>query len=177
MTPLPRTCQRVDGSAYLNHVELTRRTPDAGLPARLSAQLLAQLHDTLRDDPLMHQGGSDDLLGPHDDIPLAHEEWGIDFGAGIAVIVDDVPMGVRPDEAHGRIRLLMLANDVSLCNLIPAELAKGTGFLQSKPATGFSPVAVTPAELGNAWRCGQLGTVTLSTSRTRASTWLSISRN
>ncbi len=148
MAPLPRACQRVAGSAYLNHVELTRRTPDAGLAA--------QLRDTLRDDPLMQQGGSDDLLGPHDDILLAHEEWGIDFGAGVAVIVDDVPMGATPDEAHGRIRLLMLANDVSLRNLIPAELAKGAGFLQSTPATGFSPVAVTPDELGDAWRGGKV---------------------
>jgi fumarylacetoacetate (FAA) hydrolase len=156
MAPLPRAYQKVEGAAYPNHVELVRRTLDAGLPAQVSAQLSAHLRDTSSDDPLMHQGGSDDFLGPHDDILLAHEEWGIDFGAGLAVIVDDVPMGATPDEAHGRIRLLMLANDVSLRQLIPAELAKGAGLLQSKPATGFSPVAVTPDELGDAWRGGKV---------------------
>jgi fumarylacetoacetate (FAA) hydrolase len=104
----------------------------------------------------MYQGGSDDLLGPMDDIVLAHEEWGIDFEAEVAVITGDVTMGATPDEAHQQIRLLMLANDVSLRNLIPPELAKGFGFFQSKPATGFSPVAVTPDELGDAWEGGKV---------------------
>lgn len=144
MAPLPRAFQWADGSAYLNHVELVRRARNAEMP------------ESFRDDPLMVQGGSDDFLGPHDDIVLAHEEWGIDFEAEVAVITDDVPMGATPDEAHGRIRLLMLVNDVSLRNLIPAELAKGFGFLQSKPATSFSPVAVTPDELGDAWRGGKV---------------------
>ncbi|MFC3459240.1 fumarylacetoacetate hydrolase family protein [Massilia haematophila] len=144
MAPLPRAFQWADGSAYLNHVELVRRARNAEMP------------ESFRDDPLMVQGGSDDFLGPHDDIVLAHEEWGIDFEAEVAVVTDDVPMGATPDEAHGRIRLLMLANDVSLRNLIPAELAKGFGFLQSKPATSFSPVAVTPDELGDAWRGGKV---------------------
>jgi len=144
MAPLPRAFQWADGSAYLNHVELVRRARNAEMP------------ESFRDDPLMVQGGSDDFLGPHDDIVLAHEEWGIDFEAEVAVVTDDVPMGATPDEAHGRIRLLMLVNDVSLRNLIPAELAKGFGFLQSKPATSFSPVAVTPDELGDAWRGGKV---------------------
>ena len=104
----------------------------------------------------MYQGGSDDFIGPMDDIVLAHEEWGIDFEAEVAVVTGDVPMGSTPDEAHGQIRLLMLANDVSLRNLIPDELAKGFGFLQSKPATSFAPVAVTPDELGEAWRGGKV---------------------
>ena len=108
------------------------------------------------EDPLMYQGGSDDFLGPHDDIVLAHEEWGIDFEAEVAVVTGDVPMGATPDEAHQQIRLLMLANDVSLRNLIPDELAKGFGFLQSKPATSFAPLAVTPDELGEAWRGGKV---------------------
>lgn len=144
MAPLPRAFQWADGSAYLNHVELVRRARNAEMP------------ESFRDDPLMYQGGSDDFLGPYDDIVLAHEEWGIDFEAEVAVVTDDVPMGATPDEAHGRIRLLMLVNDVSLRNLIPAELAKGFGFLQSKPATSFSPVAVTPDELGDAWRGGKV---------------------
>ena len=144
MAPLPRAYQWADGSAYLNHVELVRRARNAEMPA------------SFRDDPLMYQGGSDDFLGPHDDIVLAHEEWGIDFEAEVAVVTDDVPMGATPDEAYGKIRLLMLVNDVSLRNLIPAELAKGFGFLQSKPATSFSPVAVTPDELGDAWRGGKV---------------------
>jgi len=144
MAPLPRAFQWADGAAYLNHLELARRARNAEMP------------ESFRDDPLMVQGGSDDFLGPHDDIVLAHEEWGIDFEAEVAVITDDVPMGATPDEAHGKIRLLMLVNDVSLRNLVPAELAKGAGFLQSKPATSFSPVAVTPDELGDAWRGGKV---------------------
>ncbi len=140
MAPLPRAFQWADGSAYLNHVELVRKARNAEMPA------------SFRDDPLMYQGGSDDFLGAHDDIVLAREEWGIDFEAEIAVITDDVPMGAAPDAAFQQIRLLMLVNDVSLRNLIPDELAKGFGFFQSKPASSFSPVAVTPDELGDAWR-------------------------
>lgn len=144
MAPLPRAYQWAAGSAYVRHVELERKARNAEMPA------------SFREDPLMLRGGSDDLLGPMDDIVLAHEEWGIDFGAAVAVVAGDLPMGATPDEAHGQIRLLMLANDVSLRNLMPDELAKGFGFLQSKPATGFSPVAVTPDELGEAWRGGKL---------------------
>ena len=144
MAPLPRAFQWADGSAYVNHVELVRKARGADMP------------DAFWDEPLMYQGGSDDLLGPTDDIALFHEQWGIDFEAEVAVITDDVPMGATPDQAHQRIRLLMLANDVSLRNLIPAELAKGFGFLQSKPATSFSPVAVTPDELDDAWKGGKV---------------------
>ena len=144
MAPLPRAYQWVDGSAYVNHVELVRKARNAEMPA------------SFWEDPLMYQGGSDDLLGPMDDIVLAHEEWGIDFEAEVAVITGDVPMGATADEAHQQIRLLMLVNDVSLRNLIPPELAKGFGFLQSKPASSFSPVAVTPDELGDAWKGGKV---------------------
>jgi fumarylacetoacetate (FAA) hydrolase len=140
MAPLPRAYQWADGSAYVNHVELVRKARGATMP------------ESFWEDPLMYQGGSDDFVGPMDDIVLGHEEWGIDFEAEVAVIVDDVPMGATADEAYLHIKLLMLANDVSLRNLIPAELAKGFGFLQSKPATSFSPVAVTPDELGDAWK-------------------------
>ncbi|UOD30933.1 fumarylacetoacetate hydrolase family protein [Massilia violaceinigra] len=140
MAPLPRAFQWVDGSAYVNHVELVRKARDAEMPA------------SFWDDPLMYQGGSDDFLGPTDDIVLAHEEWGIDFEAEVAVITGDVPMGSTPHQAFDQIRLLVLVNDVSLRNLIPAELGKGFGFLQSKPASSFSPVAVTPDELGDAWQ-------------------------
>ena len=144
MSPLPRAYQWADGSAYVNHVELVRKARKAEMPA------------SFWEEPLMYQGGSDDFIGPMDDIVLAHEEWGIDFEAEVAVVTGDVPMGSTPDEAHGQIRLLMLANDVSLRNLIPDELAKGFGFLQSKPATSFAPVAVTPDELGDAWRGGKV---------------------
>ena len=144
MAPLPRAYQWADGSAYVNHVELVRRARGADMPA------------SFWEDPLMYQGGSDDFLGPHDDIVLAHEEWGIDFEAEVAVVTGDVPMGATPDDAHQQIRLLMLANDVSLRNLIPDELAKGFGFLQSKPATSFAPLAVTADELGEAWRGGKV---------------------
>ena len=144
MSPLPRAYQWADGSAYVNHVELVRKARKAEMPA------------SFWEDPLMYQGGSDDFIGPMDDIVLAHEEWGIDFEAEVAVVTGDVPMGATPDAAHGQIRLLMLANDVSLRKLIPDELAKGFGFLQSKPATSFAPVAVTPDELGDAWRGGKL---------------------
>lgn len=144
MAPLPRAFQWADGSAYVNHVELVRRARGADMPA------------SFREEPLMYQGGSDDLLGPMDDIVLAHEEWGIDFESEVAVVTGDVPMGATPDDALRQVRLVMLANDVSLRNLIPPELAKGFGFLQSKPATAFSPVAVTPDELGEAWRDGKV---------------------
>lgn len=147
MAPLPRACQWAEGAAYLRHLELLRHVQQAQ-PAGLA--------DDLREEPLLAQGAGDAFLGPHDDILLAHEEWGIDFGAGMAAIVDDVAMGATPDEAHGRIRLLMLVNSVSLRQLMPAELSRGVGFLQSKPGTGCSPVAVTPDELGEAWRGGKV---------------------
>lgn len=144
MAPLPRACQWADGSAYLNHVELVRKARGAEVP------------ESFYTDPLMYQGGSDDLLGPCDDIAVPSEKMGIDFESEVAVITGDLPMGVSPDAAIDGIRLLMLANDVSLRHLIPAELAKGFGFLQSKPATAFSPVAVTPDELGTAWQGGRV---------------------
>jgi len=140
MSPLPRAYQWADGSAYVNHVELVRRARGAEMPPEFWT------------DPLMYQGGSDDFIGPQDDIVCASEAFGIDFEAEVAVITGDVRMGASPDQAGEAIRLVMLANDVSLRNLIPAELGKGFGFFQSKPATAFSPVAVTPDELGDAWR-------------------------
>jgi fumarylacetoacetate (FAA) hydrolase len=144
MAPLPRAYQWVDGSAYLNHVELMRRARNTEMPASFST------------DPLMYQGGSDDFLGPCDPVVCASEAFGIDFEAELAVITGDVPMGVSPGQALDGIRLLMLANDVSLRHLIPSELAKGYGFVQSKPATAFSPVAVTLDELGPAWTQGRV---------------------
>jgi fumarylacetoacetate (FAA) hydrolase len=144
MAPLPRAYQWADGSAYVNHVELVRKARGAEMP------------ESFWKDPLMYQGASDELLGAHDDIVCPSEDFGIDFEAEVAVITDDVPMGTRRADADGHIRLLMLVNDVSLRNLIPAELAKGFGFFQSKPATGCSPVAVTPDELGAAWKDGKL---------------------
>jgi fumarylacetoacetate (FAA) hydrolase len=138
-SPLPRAYQWADGSAYLHHAELVRKARKAEMP------------QSLYGDPLMYQGGSDSFIGPEDDILAADEAWGIDFEAEVAVITDDVPMGVTPSAAGAHIRLVMLVNDVSLRNLIPGELAKGFGFFQSKPATAFSPVAVTPDELGEAW--------------------------
>ncbi|MCW5624720.1 MAG: fumarylacetoacetate hydrolase family protein [Burkholderiales bacterium] len=137
--PLPRAYQWADGSAYVNHVELVRKARGAEMPASFWT------------DPLMYQGGSDSFIGPRDDVLAGDEAWGIDFEGEVAVITDDVPMGTVAEAAACHIRLLMLVNDVSLRNLIPAELAKGFGFLQSKPATAFSPVAVTPDELGAAW--------------------------
>jgi fumarylacetoacetate (FAA) hydrolase len=139
--PLPRAYHWVDGSAYVNHVELVRKARGAELPASFWTE------------PLVYQGGSDDFLGPTDDAPFASEDFGIDLEAEVAVVVGDVPMGSTADavRARGDIRLVMLANDWSLRNLIPAELAKGFGFYQSKPATAFSPVAVTPDELGEDW--------------------------
>jgi fumarylacetoacetate (FAA) hydrolase len=139
MAPLPRAYQWADGSAYVNHVELVRKARGAEMP------------ESFWTDPLMYQGGSDDLLGPCDDIVCPSEDFGIDFEAEVAVITDDVPMGTPAEDAASHIRLLMLVNDVSLRNLIPSELAKGFGFFQSKPATAFSPVAVTADELGAAW--------------------------
>jgi fumarylacetoacetate (FAA) hydrolase len=144
MAPLPRAFQWVDGSAYVNHVELVRRARNAEMP------------QSFWHDPLMYQGGSDDFIGPMQDIVLASEEWGIDFEGEVAIITDDVPMGTLPDQAGSHVRLLMLVNDVSLRHLIPAELAKGFGFLQSKPASSFSPLAVTPDELGDAWQDGKV---------------------
>jgi fumarylacetoacetate (FAA) hydrolase len=143
-SPLPRAFQWADGSAYVNHVELVRRARQAELPPGFWT------------DPLMYQGGSDTFLGPRDPILVEREDWGIDFEAEVAVVVDDVPAGVSPAEARQRIRLLMLVNDVSLRNLIPGELAKGFGFFQSKPSSAFSPLAVTPDELGAAWDGGRL---------------------
>ncbi len=137
--PLPRAYQWADGSAYVNHVELVRKARGAEMP------------ESFWSDPLMYQGGSDAFLGPRDPILMADEAWGIDFEAEVAVVVDDVPMGVSAEAAAGHIRLLMLCNDVSLRNLIPGELAKGFGFFQAKPSSAFSPVAVTPDELGEAW--------------------------
>ena len=143
-SPLPRAYQWADGSAYVNHVELVRKARGAEMP------------ESFWTDPLMYQGGSDSFLGPRDNIPMADEAWGIDFEAEITVVTDDVPMGVSASDAAAHIQLVMLVNDVSLRNLIPAELAKGFGFFQSKPSSAFSPVAVTPDELGDAWRDAKL---------------------
>jgi fumarylacetoacetate (FAA) hydrolase len=143
-SPLPRAYQWADGSAYVNHVELVRKARNAEMPASFWTE------------PLMYQGGSDSFLGPRDPIVMADEAYGIDMEAEIAVIVDDVPMAATPDEARAAIRLVMLVNDVSLRGLIPGELAKGFGFFQSKPSSAFSPVTVTPEELGEAWDGGRL---------------------
>ena len=144
MSPLPRAYQWADGSAYVNHVALVRQARGAPMP------------ESFWTDPLMYQGGSDGFLGPRDDIPLADPAWGCDFEAEVAVIVGDVPMGADRAAALAAIRLVMLANDVSLRGLIPGELAKGFGFFQSKPSGSFSPVAVTPDALGAAWDAGRL---------------------
>ncbi|RZO19557.1 MAG: FAA hydrolase family protein [SAR92 clade bacterium] len=138
-SPLPRAFQWADGSAYVNHVELVRKARNAEMPSSFWT------------DPLMYQGGSDSFLGPREDIAVADEAWGIDFEAEVAVIVDDVPMGISSSEAAKYIQLVMLVNDVSLRNLIPGELAKGFGFFHAKPSSAFSPVAVTPDVLGSAW--------------------------
>ncbi|MBU0750633.1 MAG: fumarylacetoacetate hydrolase family protein [Gammaproteobacteria bacterium] len=143
-SPLPRAFQWLDGSAYVNHVELVRRARGAELPPEFWT------------DPLMYQGGSDSFVGPRDPIYALSEDWGIDLEAEVAVITGDVAMGATPADAAKAIRLLMLVDDVSLRNLIPAELAKGFGFVQSKPATAFSPVAVTPDELGEDWLDGKV---------------------
>jgi fumarylacetoacetate (FAA) hydrolase len=144
MAPLPRAYQWADGSAFINHVELVRKARNAEVP------------ESFYTDPLMYQGGSDDFLGPCDNIVVPSEKMGIDFEAEVAVVTGDVAMGTTADEALEGIRLLMIANDVSLRNLIPAELAKGFGFFQSKPATAFGPVAVTLDEVGSAWNGGRL---------------------
>jgi fumarylacetoacetate (FAA) hydrolase len=138
-SPLPRAYQFADGSAYVNHVELVRKARGAEMP------------DSFWTDPLMYQGGSDSFLGPRESIVVADEAWGLDFEAEVAVITGDVPMGVPREAAAAAIRLVVLVNDVSMRNLIPAELAKGFGFFQSKPASALSPVAVTPDEFGEAW--------------------------
>jgi fumarylacetoacetate (FAA) hydrolase len=139
-SPLPRAYQWADGSAYINHVELVRKARGAEVP------------ESFYHDPLMYQGGSDGFLPPRADIPLGDVAWGCDMEGEIAVITDDVPMGVCAEAAAGHIKLIMLVNDVSLRGLIPGELEKGFGFFQSKPPTAFSPVAVTPDELGDAWK-------------------------
>jgi len=139
LSPLPRAYQWADGSAYVNHVELVRKARNAEIP------------ETFWSDPLIYQGGSDAFIGPRDPVQIADEDWGIDFEAEVAVVTDDVPMGIDAAEAGTHIKLIMLVNDVSLRNLIPGELAKGFGFFQSKPSSAFSPVAVTPDELGDAW--------------------------
>jgi fumarylacetoacetate (FAA) hydrolase len=150
-SPLPRAYQWIDGSAYVNHVELVRKARGAKMP------------ESFWTDPLMYQGGSDSFLGPRDDIPAGDEAWGIDFEAEVAVVTGDVPMGVGVADAGTFIRLLMIVNDVSLRGLIPAELAKGFGFFQSKPSSAFAPVAVTPDELGDAWAGDKVHLPLLST--------------
>jgi fumarylacetoacetate (FAA) hydrolase len=139
-SPLPRAYQWADGSAYINHVELVRKARSAEVP------------ESFYSDPLMYQGGSDAFLGPRDDIPLGDPKWGCDMEGEVAVITDDVPPGVSATDAADHIKLVMLCNDVSLRGLIPGELAKGFGFFQSKPPSAFSPVCVTPDELGGAWQ-------------------------
>lgn len=143
--PLPRAFQWIDGSAYLHHAELVRRARNAEMP------------ESLYSDPLVYQGGSDSFIGPQDDILIEKEEWGIDLEGEVAVITGDVPMGIDAKAAAGHIKLVLLVNDVSLRNLMPTELAKGFGFLVSKPATAFSPVAVTPDELGAGWDGSKIG--------------------
>lgn len=138
-SPLPRAYQWADGSAYVNHVELVRKARGAEMP------------ESFWTEPLMYQGGSDSFLGPRDNIKMADEAWGIDFEAEVTVVTDDVPMGVSAADAVDHIQLIMLVNDVSLRGLIPGELAKGFGFFQSKPSSAFSPIAVTPDELGDSW--------------------------
>lgn len=149
--PLPRAYQWIDGSAYVVHVELARKARGADMP------------QSFWTDPLIYQGDSDNFLGATDEIKVADESWGIDFEAEIAVVTDDVPLGITPQDARGHIKLVMLANDVSLRNLIPAELAKGFGFFQSKIWTSFSPVAITPDELGGAWNGGSIDLPLIST--------------
>jgi fumarylacetoacetate (FAA) hydrolase len=144
LAPLPRAYQWVDGSAYVNHVELVRKARKAEMP------------ESFWTDPLMYQGGSDGFLGPRQPIPLADEAWGCDMEGEVVVVTRDVPLGATREQALGAIVLVGLVNDVSLRNLIPGELAKGFGFFQSKPASAFSPVFVTPDELGSAWRDGKL---------------------
>lgn len=144
LSPLPRAYHWADASAYVNHVELVRKARGAEIPASFWT------------DPLMYQGGSDDFIGPTENIVLPSDEWGVDFEAEIAVVTDDVPMAISAQDAAKHIKLVMLVNDVSLRGLIPGELAKGFGFYQSKPASAFSPVAVTPDELGEHWQSNKL---------------------
>ena len=144
LSPLPRAYQWVDGSAYVNHVELVRKARGAEMPASFWT------------DPLMYQGASDTTLAPRASIQMASEEFGIDFEGEVVVVVDDVPAGVTREDALTKVRLVMLVNDVSLRNLIAPELAKGFGFVQSKPSSAYSPVAVTPGDLGTSWRDGKL---------------------
>jgi len=139
-SPLPRAYAWIDGSAYLNHVELVRKARNAEVP------------ESFYTDPLMYQGGSDTFLGPRDNISLGSLSWGIDFEGEVAIITDDVPMGTVEKDSYKHIKLLMLVNDISLRNLIPSELSKGFGFLQSKPSCSFSPVCITPDELGDSWQ-------------------------
>lgn len=143
-SPLPRAYQWADASAYVSHVELVRKSRGVEMPPSFWT------------DPLMYQGGSDSFIGPREAIELADDAWGIDFEAEIAVVTDDVPMGVSAKDASAHIKLLMLVNDVSLRNLALAEVAKGFGFFQCKPASSFSPAAVTPDELGDAWNGGKV---------------------
>jgi fumarylacetoacetate (FAA) hydrolase len=143
-SPLPRAYQWLDGSAYVNHVELVRKARGAEMPPSFWT------------DPLMYQGGSDSFLGPTDDIVFAQDDWGIDFEGEVAVITDDVPMGTTAEDAGAHIKLVMLVNDVTLRYIAQPELAKGFGFLQSKPSSAFSPVAVSPQTLGNAWKDNKL---------------------
>jgi len=142
--PLPRAYQWLDGSAYLSHVERVRKARGAEMPP------------SFLEDPLMYQGGSDTFIGSRGSIHAADEAWGIDFESEIAIVTDDVPPGTNANDAANHIRLLMLANDVSLRNLIPSELARGFGFIHGKPPTAFSPVAITPDELGEHWRDSKL---------------------
>lgn len=150
-SPLPRAYQWADGSAYVNHVELVRKARGAEMPP------------SFWEDPLMYQGGSDAFIGPRENVPLPSDEWGIDFEAEVAVITNDVPMAVNAAAAGQHIKLLMLVNDVSLRGLIPGELAKGFGFFQSKPSSVFSPVAITPDELGDKWQQNKVHLPLLST--------------
>lgn len=143
-SPLPRAPQWLDGSAYVNHVELVRKARNAEMPP------------SFWEDPLMYQGGSDTFLAPQENIKMESTDWGIDMEAETAVILDDVAMGLKKEAALDRIRLIMLVNDVSLRGLIPQELGKGFGFVQSKPSSAFSPVAITPDELGNNWQDGKI---------------------
>lgn len=144
LSPLPRAYQWADGSAYVNHVELVRKARGAEMP------------ESFWHDPLIYQGGSDCFLAPRGPIVMGSEAWGIDFESEVAIITDDVPMGTSPEAAAAHVKLLMLVNDVSLRNLIPGELAKGFGFFQSKPSSAFSPVAITPDELGSDWQDGKV---------------------
>jgi fumarylacetoacetate (FAA) hydrolase len=144
MAPLPRAYEWIDGSAYINHVVLVRKARNAEPPK------------TLKTDPLIYQGGSGIMLSARDSIYLANEEWGCDFESEVAVILGDTPQGTKKENAESCIKLIMIVNDVSLRNLIPAELEKGFGFFQSKPASAFGPVAVTPDELGDSWKNGRV---------------------